>query len=94
MIEIIETNQGVPIPKTRRPRASKYPFDTMHVGQFFFVPGRLTNTMTVRASAEGRRLDKRFRTRMTTMRETLEGWELCEPDDEGATRGVGVWRDA
>jgi hypothetical protein len=92
MDEQIEVNQGVPLPRVRRPRASKYPFETMAVGASFFVPDRLTNTMTVRASAEGRRLGKKFRTRLTFRRETIEGWIACEPDDEGAVRGVAVWR--
>lgn len=93
-MERIEVNQGVPLPRVRRPRLSKYPFETMTVGEFFFIPDRLTNTVTVRASNEGRRLGKKFRTRMVFMREHIDGWKLCERDDQFAVRGIGVWRDA
>jgi hypothetical protein len=89
----IEVSQGVPLPRVKRPRASKYPFDTMEVGAHFFVPDRVTNTMTVRASAEGKRLGKRFRTRLVHMHETVEGWNLCEAVHEFAVRGVGIWRE-
>jgi hypothetical protein len=91
-MDSIETNQGVALPRVRRPRASKYPFETMAIGENFFIPDRVTNTMTVRASAEGRRLGKKFRTRLTTCRETIEGWKLCHAEDDGAVRGVAIWR--
>jgi hypothetical protein len=92
-METIEVIQGVSVPHARRPRPSKYPFETMPVGSYFFVPDVVKNWMTVRASAEGRRLKKKFRTRRTTMRETIEGWVLCDPDHEFAVAGIGVWRD-
>lgn len=88
----LETSRG-PLPRRRNPRTSKYPFDTMAVREFFFVPDGRPGTMYVTASRAGSRLGRTFRTRYTTMLETLEGWEACDPTAEGATWGVGCWRD-
>lgn len=88
----LETRQAA-IPKVRRPRASHYPFETMAVGDFFFVPGGRPGTLYVTTSRAGSRLGRRFRTRYVPAREILEGWEVCAPEDDGAVWGVGVWRD-
>lgn len=92
MVMKLETGRG-PLPRRRNPRTSKYPFDTMAIGEFFFVPDANQSTMWVTASRAGSRLGRKFRTRLTTMLETIEGWQVCTEADEGATWGVGVWRD-
>jgi uncharacterized protein YuzE len=66
----------------------------MEVGAYFFVPGGRPDTLYVTASRAGSRLGRKFSTRSrTTAREILEGWEICDPDDDGAVWGVGIWRD-
>lgn len=87
--------KSVPIPKTIRPqggRARKYPFETMEVGEMFFVPNKTRNTMSTHASTVGKKLGKKFATRLTTMVETSTGWKPCAPGYPGAVVGVGVWR--
>lgn len=40
MVADFEIDDSMPIPKVKQPgRPSKYPFDTMKVGQSFFAPG-------------------------------------------------------
>lgn len=90
---MIDVNPSMPIPAVRRPRESKYPWGSLEIGEFFFLPDRPANNMTVLASRTGRKLGKKFRTRLTTMRETIEGWQPCEEFKTGAVWGVGVWRD-
>lgn len=90
-----EVQDGVPIPKALRPVTNarrKYPLNTMEVGEMFFVPNRDTNNLTTHVSAVGRKLDRKFTTRLTTMRETDSGWQPCDAEAEGAVLGVGVWR--
>lgn len=92
-----ETVKDIPIPKPVTAqhgggRRRKYPFPTMAVGAMFFVPNRTKNNMTTHASAVGKKLGKKFATRLTHMRETENDWESCDADDEGAVLGIGVWR--
>lgn len=89
--------KGVPLPKVRKPTATsrrKYPFEEMAVGEFFFIPNKTRNTITAHASAVGKQLDKKFSTRLTYMSQDENGvWGVCDADAEGATLGVGVWRE-
>jgi hypothetical protein len=71
---------------------TKYPFPTMEVGEFFFVPHKTTNTMMAYASTVGRQMGKKFSTRLCTMKEQVDGWILCEDADPYAIRGIGIWR--
>lgn len=94
-----ETVKNVPIPKPVTSqhgggRRRKYPFPTMGVGEMFFIPHRKKNNMTAHASAVGKQLGKKFATRLTYMRDVDGTWEHCEPEDEGAIHGIGVWREA
>lgn len=78
---MLEIQKGVEIPKSTRvvaPSRRKYPFETMEVGDMFFVAGKKRNTLSTHASTVGKKLKKKFITRMTT-------------DDDG-NEGVGVWR--
>ena len=90
------TTQRAPIPKVRRPGASgpprKYPFETMKVKEMFFVPHRDRNTMVPHVSATGKKLGKKFTTRLCFCRLTDGAWTPCEPGEKGAVQGIGVWR--
>lgn len=87
--------KNVPVAKTVRTNpapARKYPFADMKINEMFFVPGKKTASMTPYASAMGRKLGKRFTTRMCWMIETTKGWKLAEPGTKDAVLGTGVWR--
>lgn len=90
-----EANEGIPVPNVERPGADSrklYPFDTMDVGEMFFVPNRTKNTMMSHASRMGRKLNRKFATRMVWMTPDGDGWELADANTEGAVQGIGVWR--
>ena len=70
----------------------KYNFENMEVNQMFFVPNKTKYTLSTHTSSMGKRLKRRFVTRLITMKETAEGWVLSNADDDGAVPGVGVWR--
>lgn len=92
-----EVYKNVPIPKAARtgPATHRvYPFEEMEVGDMFFVPNKTKNTLTSRTSTAGKTLGRTFVTRMIFMVDTEDGWEPCDSRDEGAVRGIGVWRTA
>lgn len=76
------------------PRKMRYPLDQMKVGEFFFVPNMERNTLSTYASDAGRRLGRKFFTCICFHRKTKTGWEECSENDNGATKGVYVRRDA
>jgi hypothetical protein len=84
-----------PIPKPLRPqyeRQSKYPFATIEVGHYFFVPHRDRNNLMTYASIKGKKLGRKFATRLTYMKQKGNVWLPCEPESPGAVLGIGVWR--
>ena len=86
---------GVELPPARRAgRARKYPFDTLAVGELFFVPDQTTANLTTYASLQGRKLGRKFRTQMAIMRQDLETdeWEVCQAGAPGAKNGVAIER--
>lgn len=88
---------NVPKPKAHRPKGTtrrKYPFDQLEVGQMFFVPNRIKNTLTSHASTTGKDLGRKFSTMLTHMRVVDGKWQACEEGDENAVMGVAVYRDA
>lgn len=92
---MFEVRKDVPIPKAMSPKPParrKYPFETMGVGGMFFVPHKAKNTMAPHASSVGRKLGRKFVTRLTHMLEGPKGWEPCAASDAGAVLGIGVWR--
>jgi hypothetical protein len=91
MYEIID---NVPIPTSIRMGRRKYPFDTLNVGSMFCIPGKTKNTMGTHASTIGKRLNRRFQTKLIYMTETDMGWMPAEADAKGAELGIGVWRVA
>ena len=89
-----ETHSNVPIPKRRRVAGVKriYPFDTMAIGAFFFVPGKTIQQMAPHACVMGRKLRRKFETRSTTMMEQIGGWLEVPADHPHAVWGIGIWR--
>lgn len=82
--------QNVPIPK--RPGAKpRHPFRAMERGDFFFVARERNNLMS-QAWRWGDKLGRSYITRMMWARWVQDEWRACKDTDEGATRGVGVWR--
>lgn len=91
-----QVKKNVPQPKVTRiapSRRRKYPFEDMDIGDMFFVPSKTKNTLATHVSTVGKRLGRKFNTRMITMYQTRNGsWELCEADHPSAVLGIGVWR--
>lgn len=89
---------NVPKPGTIRPNArgrrKKYPFESMNVGDMFFIPDRKKNTFGTHVTMVSKQLGRQFSTRLCYMKPNGKGWALCEPSEEGAVLGVGVWRDS
>lgn len=79
-----------PAPLAGRPRV--YPYATMGVGQFFFVPHKTANTVGSHAYRQGKRLGRKFSTRLQWMRQDETGWVDAAEGDKGAVLGVGVYR--
>lgn len=85
----------VPIPKPQRRTPGsrrKYPLDTMAIGEMFFVPHKVTNSISTHIAASGAALGRKFITRLTYMTQTKRGWKAATPETEGAVQGIGVWR--
>lgn len=79
-----------PSPMAGRPRV--YPYATMSVGQFFFVPHKPTNTVGPHAYRQGKRLGRKFSTRLQWMKRAGDGWVDATVGEPGAVIGVGVYR--
>ena len=97
--------KNVPIPSIVRDPSSvsrKYDYAAMQVGDFFFVPGKDKNTLSSHASAAGKRLGRRFLTRLIYALELedgsftpyadVENTVAVTDDTEDAVQGIGVWR--
>jgi hypothetical protein len=95
---VFRLQSNVPLQKTIRPRARgrrrKYPFESMQIGSFFFVPGLTRQQIYGHVWQVGRELNMKFSTRLCYMREVNEEWQPCDQLAKGATLGVGVWRTA
>lgn len=93
---MLKLQSNVPLPKTIRPRARgrrrKYPFESMQVGSFFFVPGITREQIHGHVWQVGKKINMKFSTRLCYMRQVANEWQLCEQGDKGSTLGVGVWR--
>lgn len=91
-----EQTDGVPIPKVN-PRGNvhrkKYPFDELEVGGMFFVPNRSKNNLMSHTSRMGRKLGRKFATRLVYMApDGKGGWVLADEGEDDAVLGIGVWR--
>lgn len=76
-------------PKTRE---RMYPIDTMNVGQFFFLPGRARKNLASYFSHQGKRLGRKFATRTQVMRQEDGAWVEAREGEDGAVKGIGVYR--
>lgn len=90
---------GVKLPTvedTRHKTPRKYPFDTVKVGESFFVPDKASNVFATYAARQGKALGRKFRTQTIVMRQDLQTneWELCKAGAPGAKRGTAVTRTA
>lgn len=90
-----KAHSGVPLPKPIMPKKTrhKYPFDTMEVGDMFFVHDRPENSLATWCSTVGAQLGRKFTTRTTHVIINDAGVPtVVEPDTPKAVRGIGVWR--
>jgi hypothetical protein len=76
----VEVFDGIPIPDTTRTRASKYPWDTLNVGQSFFVPNAKIEGFSTNVSTRNKKGDKKYIVRKYT--------------GANGVLGVMVWRKA
>lgn len=95
---MLQLQRNVPMPKARRSpgdRRHKYPFETMQVNDFFFVPGKEKNSIRTYFAAAGKRHNITLRSQLIYARRNADGqWVPCQENDTGSTIGVGVWRTA
>lgn len=92
---MLSVNRKTTMPPIVRPREGVprvYPWNTMDVGDMFFIPNKDRNTFSPYASEMGAKLGMKFRTRLCWAKDTGKSWEVCFADDAGAVQGVGVWR--
>lgn len=93
---MFKLQRNVPLPRTIRPRARgrrrKYPFESMQVGSFFFVPGIKREQIYGHVWQVGKQLAMKFSTRVCYMKEVSGGWQPCDQLESGSVLGVGVWR--
>lgn len=95
----------IPIPSIVRDPSSvsrKYDYAAMNIGDFFFVPEKDKNSLSSHASAAGKKLGRKFLTRLIHAIELEDGTYSPYVDDantvpvtaetEGAVQGIGVWR--
>lgn len=91
---MLQLQSNVPPPR-RRPvvdRRKKYPFESMQVGHFFFVPGKTRNSIRTYFSTAGKQHGIQLTSKLIHARKVDGEWKECEATDRGATIGVGVWR--
>ena len=99
MVEMYVVQQGVPRPDaTRRGvpgKRRKYPFDTMRVDDFFFVPLEAATSKSISAyvSRTTKDIPGKFSTQHAWAVKDGEGYKLVEAGTAGAIEGTGVWRD-
>lgn len=95
---MLKISKNIPIPKAIRPASPsrrKYPFDELEIGDMFFVQDRPKNNLTTHASTVGRKLGRKFETRLCVMHQLRNGtWEPCDASHPKANLGIGVFRTA
>lgn len=93
---MLEIQRKVPIPALNADRPvvrRKYPFEDMEIDDMFFVPDETENRLASYASHIGKRLGRKFSTRLCWMLKTPdEGWVPAAKGVTNAVQGIGVWR--
>ena len=92
---MLQLQRNVPPPVRTRERHGnqKYPFATMQVGDFFFVPNKETNSLRTYFSTAGKAHGIKLTSRLIHARQEDDGkWQECPADAPRAVQGVGVWR--
>jgi hypothetical protein len=96
---MFKVQSGVPLPEiSRAPKTTrrKFPVHGMRPGDMFFVPGKTSKSVSAYISRITKDLPGTYSARHCWMFQPQfskgRDWVLCDPDDEGATEGVGVWR--
>lgn len=93
---MFETQKNIQLPPPNRKglsrgRRIKYPFNTIEVGAYFFVPFCDRAKFAPYATTRGKELGRKFALRAMTLVETLGGWR--EPlDGEKGVPGIAVFR--
>ena len=92
---VASAQRRVPIPKPVRRPQRKWPWAEMKVGEMFFSPNHATNTMTTLAWSTGKKLGRKFTTRLVWMRKAGgdgDEWLTCDEGHRRAVQGIAVWR--
>jgi hypothetical protein len=71
-------DRSVPIPMNAGRGNKKYPWADMQIGDSFFVPAGILNTLRTRAAEAGRKHNMKF---------VARSWE-----HDGGVEGVRIWR--
>lgn len=95
MAELFNIVKGVPLPPINRaPKGArrKYPVATMEIGDWFFVAGRSTKSVSAYISRTTKAMTAKFTTRPAWAVQNDNKWVPAEPGTPGAAEGTGVWR--
>lgn len=94
---MLQLQRNVPKPGAQpvRDGRRKYPFDSMQVGDFVFVPNKSRNSIRTYFITAGKQHGIKLSSELIYARQDEETgtWKPCEADTPGAVQGVGVWRD-
>lgn len=90
----VQRNVPPPINGPVRDRRKKYPFESMQVNDFLFVPHKRTNSIRSYFSTAGKQHGIKLTSKLIYARrhDETQAWHPCEKDTPGAVKGVGVWR--
>lgn len=97
MASLFKVQDGVRLPEINRapktPRR-KFPVQGMTPGQFFFVPGKTSRSVSAYVSRITKHLPGKYTTRhmWASKPARSDEWVEAEANASGATEGVGVWR--
>lgn len=87
--------KGVPLPPINRaPKGvrRKYPIAGMEIGDWFFVEGRSTRSVSAYISRITKDHPGKFTTRPAWGVKNNDKWEPAKAEAPGAVEGTGVWR--
>lgn len=88
----MEAQRATVIPP-RKGRKSVYPFSTMDVGEFVFLPEKKREPFDTYVYHRGAVLKRKFAIRQLRMRRDTDGaWEEAPDDDPNGVQGIAVYR--